>query len=101
MRKISQISTIFLLSGVLISCSSYRMDVQQGNVIEESIVNRVAVGMSRSQVVDLMGSPLMQDDFQSNRWDYVFYLKKAGKLTEQKSIAVFFDSAGNVARVQR
>lgn len=101
MPKIYQVITILLFSSLLISCSSYRMDVQQGNVIEPSALNRVSVGMSREQVIGIMGSPLMQDDFQNDRWDYVFYLNKSGKIVEQKSIAVFFDGAGRVTKVQK
>jgi len=101
MLKKYQVLMFLLLSSLLISCSSYRMDVQQGNVIESSALNRVSAGMSREQVIDIMGSPLMQDDFQSNRWDYVFYLNQGGKVVEQKSVAVFFDGAGRVTKVQK
>jgi outer membrane protein assembly factor BamE len=87
---------VFLIAGMglLSSCSSYKMDIQQGNVIEQEQVNQLKRGMSRSQVQDLLGTALMQDDFHANRWDYVFYLKEAGQKPQLKSIAIVFQ--GNV-----
>ncbi|HHC73644.1 MAG TPA: outer membrane protein assembly factor BamE, partial [Thiothrix sp.] len=84
---------------MLSACSSYRMDVQQGNVIEAAALKQLRAGLSRAQVVDLLGSPLLQDDFQKNRWDYIFYLKKAGKAPERKSVTVIFHDNGTVAQV--
>ncbi len=82
---------LFFLSGILISsCSSYKMDIQQGNVVEEETISQVTKGMSRGQVQSILGTALMQDDFHANRWDYVYYLKKPGKKAELKSIAIIF-----------
>ena len=75
----------------LSSCSSYKMDIQQGNVVEQEAVSQVTRGMSRRQVQSILGTSLMQDDFHANRWDYVFYLKKAGKKPELKSVAIIFN----------
>jgi outer membrane protein assembly factor BamE len=89
------LSFAFLLS----ACASYRMDVQQGNVIEAASLKQLRAGLSRAEVVELLGSPLLQDDFQKNRWDYIFYLKQGGKVTERKSVAVIFHANGTVAQV--
>jgi len=89
---------VFLLAGIssLPACSSYKMDIQQGNVIEAEQISQLKLGMSRSQVQDLLGTALMQDDFLANRWDYIFYLKKAGKKPTSKSLAIIFK--GNVVQ---
>ena len=74
--------------------SGYKMDIQQGNVVEEESISQIKRGMSRGQVQDILGTSLMQDDFHANRWDYVFYLKEAGKKPVLKSVAIIFN--GNV-----
>lgn len=84
------ILAVFSLS----ACTSYKMDIQQGNVVEQETLSQVTRGMSRAQVQDILGTSLMQDDFHANRWDYVFYMKKPGKKPESKSAAIIF--AGDV-----
>ncbi|NDP49168.1 MAG: outer membrane protein assembly factor BamE [Sulfuriferula multivorans] len=90
----------FLISALLISlvsgCSSvhlgpHRIDVQQGNALDQENVSRLKLGLNRSQVRFLLGTPLVVDPFRTDRWDYVYVFYKAGKLAEQKRIALFFD----------
>jgi outer membrane protein assembly factor BamE len=78
-------------SSVNLSLSPYRIDVQQGNALEQESVDKLKVGLTRSQVRFLLGTPLLVDPFHTNRWDYVFNYRKAGKLTEQRRLALFFD----------
>jgi len=88
----------FLISALLLSllagCSSigpHRIDVQQGNALDQENVARLKTGLNRSQVRFLLGTPLVVDPFRTDRWDYVYLYYKAGKLTEQKHITLFFD----------
>lgn len=53
----------------------YRLTIQQGNFLETKDLDRVASGMTRVQVRALLGTPMVADPFQSNRWDYVYYAK--------------------------
>jgi len=53
----------------------YRMDVQQGNYLEGKTVDQLQVGMTRTQVRYLLGTPLVPDCFDKDRWDYVYYFK--------------------------
>lgn len=82
---------------ILAACSSglplkpYRIDVQQGNALDQASVEKLRPGLSRSQVRFLLGTPLMVDPFHNNRWDYVYNYRKAGKLTEERRLALFFD----------
>jgi outer membrane protein assembly factor BamE len=70
----------------------YKIDVQQGNVVTQDMVNQLKTGMTRSQVQFIMGSPLVVDTFHQNRWDYVYYFKPGyGKVAEQR-ISLFFDN---------
>ena len=50
----------------------YRIDIQQGNLITQEQLGRVKTGMSRSDVKNALGTPLLQDVFNGNRWDYYF-----------------------------
>ncbi len=90
----------FLISALLLSlaagCSGgkfgpYRIDVQQGNALDQESVARLKPGLSRSQVRFLLGTPLVVDPFRTDRWDYVYLYHKAGKLTEQKRVTLFFE----------
>jgi outer membrane protein assembly factor BamE len=86
-----------LLLSLAAGCSSvkvgpHRIDVQQGNALDQENLARLKPGLSRSQVRFLLGTPLLVDPFRTDRWDYVYVYYKAGKLTEQKRITLFFDS---------
>lgn len=94
--------SVFVLSIIILSgCSIYKMDVQQGNYVTQEALTQVKPGMSQAQVQDILGTPLLTDDFRSNRWDYVFYLQQSGQLTEKRSAAVFFNEQGIVSDVRR
>jgi outer membrane protein assembly factor BamE len=54
----------------------YRMDIQQGNFLDGHAVSQLKVGMTRSQVRYLLGTPMVEDVFNSNRWDYIYYFKR-------------------------
>lgn len=93
-----------LLVGLVAGCSSprigpHRIDVQQGNALDQENVSRLKPGLNRSQVRFLLGTPLVVDPFRTDRWDYVYVFYKAGKLAEQKRITLFFDG-DTLARIE-
>lgn len=69
----------------------YKIDVQQGNVVNEEMLEKLKPGMTKSQVLFVMGSPLIVDTFRDNRWDYVYILREKGDLIEQKRLTLFFE----------
>ena len=69
---------------------AYKIDIQQGNVITREMVNQLRPGMTRAQVQYVMGTPLLEDTFNSNRWDYVYSLQPGGKSREQQTVTLFF-----------
>ncbi len=82
---------------LMTACSSvknpltpYRIDVQQGNALEQESVDKLKIGLNHSQVRFLLGTPLLLDPFHSDRWDYVFNYRKSGKLTEERRLVLFF-----------
>jgi len=90
--KIFTLLVLLLIAG----CSSvpsvlYKIDVQQGNVITQEMVEKLKPGMTRSQVRFVLGSALIGDIFHENRWDYVYRLMQNGILIEQYKLTVFFE----------
>lgn len=71
--------------------SPHKIDVQQGNVIDQEALEKLKPGLTRSQVRFLLGTPLLIDPFRDNRWDYVYNYRNAGKLTAQNRLTLFFD----------
>lgn len=71
----------------------YRQPIYQGNLIEKSAVDQLAVGQSKQQVLALLGSPSIADPFHAQRWDYTASerVKRVGK-TEVKNLTVYFEN---------
>ena len=79
----------------------YRVDVQQGNLLEATDIEAVKPGMTRSQVRFLLGTPVVTDPFRKDRWDYIYYFKKGRqRAIDRRWVVVYFD--GDLVReVQR
>lgn len=77
----------------------YKPDIQQGNVVTQDQVNRLEPGMSMEQVRYLLGTPMLQDTFRNNRWDYVYTMKRGGDKLERQRVTLFFDD-GMLSRIE-
>jgi outer membrane protein assembly factor BamE len=75
----------------------HKIDVQQGNVVLPEAVAKLKKGMSRNDVKQLMGTPLLTDAFHNNRWDYYFSNEKRGRLLERTKLSLFFEDEKLVA----
>ena len=93
------LSAAILASSLLAGCSfdsivgvvdPYRIDVRQGNYVDQDMVSQLKRGMSRDQVRFVLGSPLVVDMFRKDRWDYVYRFKPGSGAAEQRVISVFF-----------
>lgn len=95
--KASSFSALFAASlllsgcGVLNALSPYKLDIPQGNEVTADQVAQLKAGMSRGQVRFLLGTPLLQDPFHSDRWDYVYSDARGGDLKQHFAFTVFFD----------
>jgi outer membrane protein assembly factor BamE len=70
----------------------YRINIQQGNYLDQAAVDQVKPGMTRSQVRYLLGTPLASDPFTKERWDYIYFLKKGRtQHTDSRRVTVYFD----------
>ena len=95
--RISTLLSIFVLLGACSSASKlspfpgvYRIDVQQGNVITQDMVDELRPGMTKRQVEFVLGTPLVADTFNPDRWDYVYSYQPGGKKRQQQSLTVYF-----------
>ncbi|MDH4124273.1 MAG: outer membrane protein assembly factor BamE [Gammaproteobacteria bacterium] len=68
---------IAIILGTLATTSGcvYALNIAQGNLIEQEDLDQVELGMTRNQVRFLLGTPMIDDPFHVDRWDYVYYLK--------------------------
>ena len=96
---------LILLSAGLAGCSSwpsmpklgvpsltpYKIDIQQGNFVDQEMLAKLQPGMTRAQVKFVMGTPLVTDVFHANRWDYIYIYRKDGKVIEQRRAVLYFD----------
>jgi outer membrane protein assembly factor BamE len=87
-----------LTSLTLASCSTilnhlpgvYTIDIQQGNIIEQSMVDQLKPNMNKRQVLYIMGSPMLNNVFQKNRWDYLYSNQPSREDRVQKQLSLFF-----------
>ena len=98
---ISLISLCLFLSG----CSwvkfpgVHRVPVQQGNIIDQEMIDKLKPGMTKSQVRYVLGTPLVADSFDQQRWDYIYSrVTSSGKKT-QEQVTVYFDAENKLERL--
>jgi outer membrane protein assembly factor BamE len=71
----------------------YRITVVQGNFVSKEAAAQMQVGMSRAQVRQLLGTPLLTDMFHADRWDYLFYFKRGStSVVQQRDFVVHFEN---------
>jgi len=70
----------------------YTVDVQQGNIVDQPMIDQLRPSMNKRQVLYIMGSPMLVDFFHQNRWDYLYSAQVAGGDRMQKRISLYFDN---------
>ena len=79
----------------------YRIDIQQGNLLDEDDINQVDLGMTRSQVQFVLGTPMISDSFHRDRWDYAYYYRRGRSPdADRRWIVVYFEN-DRVQRIDR
>ncbi|MEM9384564.1 MAG: outer membrane protein assembly factor BamE [Pseudomonadota bacterium] len=89
------------LALLLLQGCAYRITIQQGNFLDEELINQVEMQMSRKQVQFLLGTPMIEDPFHAERWDYLYYvISGRRRRVEQGHFVVYFedDRVSNVER---
>jgi outer membrane protein assembly factor BamE len=79
----------------------YRMPVQQGNFLEDKEINQITVGMTRTQVRYLLGTPMVADPFENSRWDYVYTLKQGAISKAQRRHFIVYFEGDKVVKLEQ
>ncbi|MDJ0699823.1 MAG: outer membrane protein assembly factor BamE [Woeseiaceae bacterium] len=102
MQKLIVLFVAFIAVGISSGCV-YRANMSQGNVVEQEDLDQLEIGMTRSQVRFLLGTPMIDDPFHRDRWDYVYFVKIGrNDATFKRWVSVFFedDVVGEIRRDQ-
>lgn len=102
MKKIIIIGLI-LISASLGACSlfhPYQPDIQQGNLYTPLMVEQIKPGISKDQVLSIMGSPILVNIFSDTHWAYVYTFQRKGGEILKKRLDIYFLN-GRVVRVER
>jgi outer membrane protein assembly factor BamE len=104
-RQVFRLSAALLAACSLAGCASlqssdqnllglvtpYRIEIVQGNVVTREQAAAIQPGMSRAQVRDILGSPLLTDVFHADRWDYIFTIRRTGAEPQRRSVTAYFE----------
>jgi len=97
MNKVVNLILGVILIGVTVSgCTSYRfpgvhrITVQQGNVVTQAMIDKLKPGMTKSQVHYVLGTTVIDDSLNTNRWDYIYTIQVPGTLEIQKKLQLYF-----------
>ncbi len=69
----------------------YRINIEQGNIVTQEMIDQLKPGMSRRQVRFILGTPLIEDSFNQSRWDYPYVLRNGKDVIRQANLTIFFD----------
>ena len=86
------LSVLLVVASVFATGCVYQAALSQGNLLDQEDIDQVQVGMTRGQVRFLLGTPMIDDPFHEDRWDYVYFLRIGReKATFKRWISVYFD----------
>jgi outer membrane protein assembly factor BamE len=100
MQKLPAVILIAALLTVVSGCV-FRANISQGNLIEQDDLDQIEVGMTRNQIRFLLGTPMIDDPFHKDRWDYVYYLKIGRKDTVAKRWVSILFSGDKVGEIRK
>ena len=90
---------LFLAPALLVACNNvgsmdfpgvYKIGIAQGSIITQEMVDQLRPGMTKRQVIFVMGTPLVRDPYHQDRWDYIYSFQPGGGVRGQERISVFF-----------
>ena len=96
-RRFPLVASLVWLSLTLAGCGNfgfpgvYKIDVEQGNIVTPEMVEQLKPGMTRRQVRFVMGTPLIEDTFNENRWDYRYINRNGAKTLAESQLTVIFE----------
>ena len=92
---------LFFLSGcnIVKFPNVHKVPIQQGNIVEQDMIDKLRPGMSKSQAQFVLGNPLIIDTFNNNRWIYFYSFIDANSNKTEKELTLFFDENGRLERL--
>jgi outer membrane protein assembly factor BamE len=99
---------VLLISPLLVSCTTilenfpgvYRIDINQGNIIDQAMIDQLRPNMTERQVLYILGSPMLVDTFRQKRWDYLYSSQPGGEDRQQKKVSILFNEDDLVSGIQ-
>lgn len=100
-KSCARVASCVAIASLLAACSSlpvpqfpgvYKIAIAQGNIITQEMIDQLEPGMTRRQVIFVMGSPLVRDPYTQDRWDYVFNYQPGGGVRGQERVTLFFEN---------
>jgi len=92
---------LIAVAALALAACVYRIDIQQDNLLDEEDINQVDLGMTRSQVQFLLGTPMVSDSFHRDRWDYAYYYRRGRSPdADRRWVVVYFEN-DRVQRIDR
>jgi outer membrane protein assembly factor BamE len=79
----------------------YRVNIPQGNFLEAKMLDQVQIGMTRSQVRYVLGTPMISDPFHPDRWDYLYYFKEGRSRKVDTRLVVVYFTDEKVSKIER
>ena len=70
----------------------HKIDIQQGNVVDQKMLDQLKPGMDKKQVKFIMGTPVLIDPFHNERWEYIYSFQEGGTVREQRHITLHFEN---------
>ncbi len=104
LKRVLLVSVLAMAGALTVTVSSgcvYKINIRQGNFINDEDVEKVQPGWTRSQVRFLLGTPMVADVFHDGRWDYVFYFKRGKERTAAKRHVIVYFDGDTVSRVDK
>jgi len=101
MKQVIRNSILFGITSLLLACNNigsmdfpgvYKISIPQGNIITQEMIDQLRPGMTKRQVIFVMGTPLVRDPFHQDRWDYVYNFMPGGGVRGQERVSVFFEN---------
>lgn len=101
MRSATLLPAAAIVLGLAAGGCVYRVNIPQGNYLEAKMLDQVQVGMTRSQVRYVLGTPMISDPFHPDQWNYLYYFKDGKSRKVDRRLVVVYFADEKVAKIDR
>jgi outer membrane protein assembly factor BamE len=101
MRSVLLLSAAAVALGLAGGGCVYRVNIPQGNYLDAKMIEQLQVGMTRSQVRYVLGTPMISDPFHPDRWDYLYYFKDGKTRKVDRRLIIVYFSEEKVSKIER